>query len=73
MFQSLRPLGSSQVPMEYWTTGISQVTLVVKNPLASAGDLTDEGSILGSGRFPGGGHDNPLQYYYLENLTDRGA
>ena len=24
-------------------------------------------------RFPGGGHGNPLQYYYLENPTDRGA
>ena len=30
-------------------------------------------SIPGSGRFPGGGHGNPLQYSHLENATDRGA
>ena len=34
----------------------------VENLLANAGDLRDVGSILGSGRFPGGGHGNPLQY-----------
>ena len=73
MFQSLLPLGSSQIPMECWTTGISQVVLVVKNLPDSAGDLTDEGLIPGSGRSPGRGHDNPLQYYCLENPTDRGA
>ena len=31
------------------------------------------GSILGSGRSSGGGHDNPLQYSCLENPMDRGA
>ena len=31
------------------------------------------GSIPGSGRSPGGGHGNPLQYFCLENPTDRGA
>ena len=31
------------------------------------------GSIPGSGRSPGGGHGNPLQYACLENPTDRGA
>ena len=30
-------------------------------------------SILGSGRFPGGGHSNPLQYSCLENTMDRGS
>ena len=34
---------------------------------ASAGDERDAGSIPGSGRAPGGGHDNPLQYTCLEN------
>ena len=29
--------------------------------------------ILGLGRSPGGGHDNPLKYSYLENPMDRGA
>ena len=33
----------------------------------------DEGSIPGSGRFPGEGNGNPLQYSYLENPKDRGA
>ena len=33
----------------------------------------DEGSISGSGRSPGAGHDNPLQYSCLQNPTDRGA
>ena len=42
---------------------------MVKNPLAKA----DEGSILGSGRSPGGGNGNPLQYSCLGNLKDRGA
>ena len=46
---------------------------MVKNPPINAGDIRDMGSIPGSGRFPGGGHGNPLQYSYLENLLDRGA
>ena len=36
----------------------------------NAGDL---GSIPGSGRFPGEGNSNPLQYSCLENPTDGGA
>ena len=51
----------------------SQVVLVVKNPPAIAGSIRDMGSIPGSGRSPGGGHGNPLQYSCLENPTDRGA
>ena len=47
--------------------------LVVKNLSASAGDIRDGGSIPGSGRSPGGGHGNPLQYSRLENPMDRGA
>ena len=35
---------------------------VVKNVPASAGNAGDTGSISGSGRFPGGGHGNSLQY-----------
>ena len=38
-----------------------QVMLVVKNPLATAGDLRDAGSVLGSERSPGGGNGNPSQ------------
>jgi len=33
----------------------------------------DPGSIPESGRSPGGGHGNPLQYSCLKNLVDRGA
>ena len=51
----------------------SQVVLVVKNPPANAGKVRNMGSIPGLGRSPGGGHGNPLQYSYLENLMDRGA
>ena len=46
---------------------------MVKNPSANAGDISDAGSTLGSGRSPGGGHDNPLQYSCLGNPMDRGA
>ena len=46
---------------------------MVKNLPANAGDIRDGGSVPGSGRSPGGGHGNPLQYSCLENLTDRGA
>ena len=46
---------------------------MVKNLLANARDVRDEGSILVSGRYPEGGHDNPLWYSCLENTIDRGA
>ena len=49
------------------------MTLVVKNPFASSGDVRDVSSIPGSGRSPGEGHGNPLQYSCLENPMDRGA
>ena len=49
------------------------MALVVKNPPANAGDVRDLGSIPGSGRSPGGGHGNPLQYSCLENPMDRGV
>ena len=51
----------------------SQVALVVKNLPANAGDLRDVSSIPVSGRSPGGGHGNPLQYSCLEKPMDRGA
>ena len=50
----------------------SQVALVVQNPPAKARHVTDMDSILGLGRFPGGGLNNPLQYSCLENLMDQG-
>ena len=49
------------------------MTLVIKNLLASAGDIGDAGLIPESGRSPGGGHTHPLKYSCLENPKDRGA
>ena len=46
---------------------------MVKNLLAKAGDIRDEGSTPGLGRSPGGGQGNQLQYSCLENPMDRGA
>ena len=43
------------------------------NPPLNTGDIRAVGVIPGSGRSPGGGHGNPLQYSCLENLRDRGA
>ena len=43
-----------------------------KSP-TGAEDIRDAGSIPGSGRSPGGGHGNPLQYSRMENSIDRGA
>ena len=43
---------------------------VVKSPPVNAGDTV---SIPGLGRYPGGGHGNPIQYQCLGNSTDRGA
>ena len=46
----------------------------VKKPPVNAGDIRDTGLSPGLGRSPGGGgHGNPLQYYYLENPMNRGA
>ena len=66
---SLTPchLGSSSMYMA------SPGALVVKNSPANAGDIRDWGLIPGSGRSPGGGHGNPLQYSCLENPMDTGA
>ena len=46
-----------------YNIGASQVVLVVKNLPASAGDIRDVGSIPGSGRSPGKGNGNLLQYF----------
>ena len=46
---------------------------MVRNPSAFAGDARAVGLIPGSGRSPGIGNGNPLQYSCLENPMDRGA
>ena len=51
----------------------SQLAVVVSNLPANAGDVRNTSSIPESGRSTAGGHDNPLQYFCLENPMDRGA
>ena len=41
-----------------------------KESTCNAGDTADVGSISGSGRSPGRGHDNPLQSSCMENPMD---
>ena len=68
LFQSV---SANWAPLEaVWA---SQVTIVVKNPPAEAGDVRDAGSILGLGRFPGEANRCPLQYSCLRNPMDRGT
>ena len=45
----------------------------VKNPPAKAGDARDAALIPGSGRSPGIGNGNPLQYPCLKNAMDKEA
>ena len=45
----------------------SKVVLVVKNPSTKARDVRNMGSVLGSGRSPGGGNGNPLQYSHQDD------
>ena len=66
-------IGFKKMSVYMLTIRASQVALVVKNPLANARDVRDARSIPGSGRTPGGGHGNPLQYSGLENPMGRGA
>ena len=51
----------------------SQVVLVLKNPPVNAGDIRNISLIPGSGRSPGEGQGNALQYSCLENPMDRGV
>ena len=52
---------------------LSKLWEMVKDLPANAGDVRDMISIPGSGKYPGGGHSNPLQCSCLENSMDRGA
>ena len=49
------------------------MALEVKNLPANAGNVRGSSLIPGSGRSPGKGNGNPLQYSCLENPMDRGA
>ena len=46
---------------------------MVENPPANVGDIRDPGSIPGLGRSSEGGLGDPLQYFCLENLMNRGT
>ena len=46
---------------------------MVKNPPANVGDTGDADLIPGSGRSPGGGNGNLLQYSCRDNPMDKGA
>ena len=71
---SWHPSGcAGNLPCFDWCHWVSQVALVVKNPPANAEDISDVGSIPGSGRYFGVGHGNPRQHSCLENPMDRGA
>ena len=56
--------GQSRLPRQSGASG--------KESASNAGDIRDASSIPGSGRFPGEGSGNPLQYACLENPMDRG-
>ena len=62
-----------KVRWQYTVFRASQVVLVVKYLPVNAGDDRNVGLIHGSGRTPGVGNGNPLQYSCLENPMDRGA
>ena len=69
---------SSQLPqreilLSHFTVGGFPGGAMVKSLPANAGDTRDVRSIPGSGRMPGVGNGNPLQYSCLENSMDRGA
>ena len=54
------------IPVTLLNTGFPGGS-VGKESACNAGDASDAGLIPELGRFPGGGHDNPLQYSCLEN------
>ena len=67
------PLSSIVKHLVWVKLRVFQAVVVVKNLPANAEDIRDTSSIPRSGRSPGGGHGNPLQYSCLENPMDRGA
>ena len=75
-------LGTPQIRPDYpipskvvwfYSPNTAQVTQVVKNPPANAGEAGDMGLIPRSGRYPGEENGNLLQYSCPENSMNRGA
>ena len=75
-FLSLLPYFTKYDLSTVWTAvvGVTEFLgwLSGKESACSAGDAGEMGSAPGSGRSPGGGHGNTLQYSYLKNPMDRG-
>ena len=65
--------GKGQIEHRYGLYWASQMAPVVKNMPANAQDIREMDLIPGSGRSPGGGHGNPLQYSSLEKSMHGGA
>ena len=64
---------TSNYVQHYIVYGPSPKAQLVKNQPANVEDTRDVGSIPGSGRSPGEGNGNLLQYSSLDNPMDRGA
>ena len=76
MFESYFTHGSELGLKEEWVNVIfisATAGAVVKNLTANAGDERDTASIPRSGRSPGVGNDNPVQYSCLEIFEEIGA
>ena len=73
----LKNKGNPYSPLEHFKVFINNLYFlggaVVKNSPAKAGDTENKVWIPGSGRSPGEGNGNPLQYSCLGNPMDRGA
>ena len=68
VFISLRSISTNRLDGLGFPGGTSG-----KEPSANAGDIRDMGLIPGSGRSPGGGNGNQLQYSWPESPKERGA
>ena len=62
-----------QQSLMYNSKGSFRASLMAPGVKASARNAGDSGSIPGSGRSPGEGNGNPLQYSCLENPMEGGA
>ena len=72
VFWGLSPKATNPI-REGFTLRVFLGGAVAKNPTANAGDTGDVSLIPGSGRSPGGGSGNPLQYSCTGYPMDRGA
>ena len=61
-----------QKPLQYCKVISLQLIKINEKKKKKKKRERDTGLIPGSGRSPGGGHGNPLQYFGWENLMDRG-